>query len=45
MDDLHDLAQTFIIFADWAAALERWYDGGCQGRDRPAGSDQGTTGH
>ena len=36
MDDLHDLAQTFTIFADCAAQLERWYDGGCQGA-RPPG--------
>jgi len=36
MDELHDLAQTFAIFADCAAQLEGWYDGGCRGA-RPPG--------
>lgn len=36
MDDLHDLAETFSIFADCATELQRWYDGGCQGA-RPPG--------
>jgi len=36
MDDLHDLAQTFAIFADCATELQSWYDGGCQGA-RPPG--------
>ena len=36
MDDLHDLAETFTIFADCATKLQRWYDGHCQGA-RPPG--------
>jgi len=36
MNDLHDAAATFAAFADCAARLEGWYDGGCQGA-RPPG--------
>ena len=36
MDDLHDPAETFNAFADCAAKLQRWYDGGCEGA-RPPG--------
>jgi Phosphatidylserine/phosphatidylglycerophosphate/cardiolipin synthases and related enzymes len=36
MDDLHDPAETFNAFADCAARLQRWYDGGCLGA-RPPG--------
>ena len=36
VDDLADLAEAFTRFADCAARLQRWYDGGCQG-SRPPG--------
>ena len=36
MDDLHDPAQTYTAFADCAAGLQRWYDGGRAG-PRPPG--------
>ena len=36
MNDLHDPASTFTAFADCAAQLQRWYDGGCLGA-RPPG--------
>ncbi|MEO8557312.1 MAG: phospholipase D family protein [Actinomycetota bacterium] len=35
-NDLLDPATTFTAFADCAAQLKRWYDGGCQGA-RPPG--------
>lgn len=35
-DDEHDPAATFTTFADSAAELQRWYDGGCLGA-RPPG--------
>jgi len=36
MDGLHDPAHMFTAFADCAAQLQRWYDGGCRGT-RPPG--------
>jgi hypothetical protein len=36
LDDLHDPAHLFTAFADSAANLQRWYDGGCRGA-RPPG--------
>lgn len=36
VDDLADLAEAFTRFADCAARLQRWYDGGCQS-SRPPG--------
>ncbi len=36
VNDLQDPATTFTAFADCAAQLQRWYDGGCQGA-RPPG--------
>ena len=36
LDDLHDPAHMFTAFADSAANLQRWYDGGCRGA-RPPG--------
>jgi len=36
LDDLNDQALLFTAFADSAAGLQRWYDGGCRG-PRPPG--------
>ncbi len=36
LDDLQGPSQTFTAFADSAARLQGWYDGGCQGA-RPPG--------
>jgi phosphatidylserine/phosphatidylglycerophosphate/cardiolipin synthase-like enzyme len=36
LDDLHDPSHMFTAFADSAAGLQRWYDGGCMG-ERPPG--------
>ncbi|MBC7558564.1 MAG: phospholipase, partial [Dermatophilaceae bacterium] len=36
LDDLHDPVRMFTAFADSAARLQRWYDGGCVGV-RPPG--------
>jgi len=36
LDDLHDAGDTFRAFAECAAKLQSWYDGGCQGA-RPPG--------
>lgn len=36
LDDLHDPANMFTALSDCATALQRWYDGGCQGA-RPQG--------
>jgi len=35
LNDLHDPTHMFTAFADCAAQLQRWYDGGCRGTKPP----------
>jgi hypothetical protein len=43
MDGLHDPAHMFTAFADCAAQLQRWYDGGYAAQDLRGDFDPSAT--